>query len=511
MNSRINIKVKQELVRAVAEKYHCADRQEKRTILDHFVAVTGYHRKHSIRLLNSTAELAAPRRSRRFRIYDEAVKQALIVLWEASDRICGKRLKALLPILVPALERPGHLDLDDAVRKKLLSASAATIDRLLSDTRAAVRGSTRPTRRAQTSVQRRVPIRTAGDWNAPRPGYAEADLVSHCGGDPSGSFAHTLTLTDVCSGWTECAALVVRDGALIVEALDHLRTSMPFPMLGLDTDNGSEFLNEKLFEFCERNNIEFTRSRPYRKNDQAWVEQKNGSVVRRLVGHRRLAGIAAADSLARLYSSSRLFVNFFQPSFKLIEKQHVGSKIVKRYEAPTTPFAKLMENETIKSKMKERLQGVAASLDPLRLLDEIRAVQHHLAAIANGLAVGPPPGRNADLEKFLRGLATAWQEGEIRPTHRAKPRATRHWRTRPDPFDGVWPRIRTWLDVEPGRNATELMELLHDEYPGKFSDRQLRTLQRRVKAWRADAARRLVFANHGRPSAEAARSGTILS
>ncbi len=170
-----------------------------------------------------------------------------------------------------------------------------------------------------------------------------------------------------------------------------------------------------------------------------------------------------------------------------------------------------MGNATIEEKMKERLRGVAASLDPLRLLDEIRAVQHHLAAIANGLAVGPPPGRDADLEKFLESLATAWQEGEIRPTHRAKPRATRHWRTRPDPFDGVWPRIRAWLDVEPSRNATELMELLHDEYPGEFSDRQLRTLQRRVKVWRADAARRLVFAGHGRPSVEAAQSGTILS
>lgn len=511
MNSRINVRTKQELVRAVAEKYHRADRQEKRMILDHFVAVTGYHRKHSIRLLNSTAELAVPRRSRRFRIYDESVKEALVVLWEASDRICGKRLQALLPILVPALERHGHLDLDDAVRKKLLTASAATIDRLLSDTRAAVRGSTRPARRAQTAVQRQVQIRTAGDWDDPRPGHVEADLVSHCGGDPSGSFAHTLTLTDVCTGWTECAALVVRDGALIVEALDHLRTAMPFPLLGLDTDNGSEFLNERLLEFCERNNIEFTRSRPYRKNDQAWVEQKNGSVVRRLAGHRRLEGISAADSLARLYSSSRLFVNFFQPSFKLIEKRRLGSKIVKRYEAPTTPFAKLMGNATIEEQMKERLRGVAASLDPLRLLDEIRAVQRHLAAIADGLAVSPPPGRDADLEKFLESLATAWQEGEIRPTHRAKPRAARHWRTRPDPFDGVWPRIRGWLDVEPSRNATELMERLHDEYPGEFSDRQIRTLQRRVKAWRADTARQLVFAGHGRRPVEAPQSGTILS
>ncbi len=284
---------------------------------------------------------------------------------------------------------------------------------------------------------------------------------------------------------------------------------MPFPLLGLDTDNGSEFLNEALFSFCEKHTIEFTRSRPYRKNDQAWVEQKNGAVVRRLVGHRRLEGVAAADSLSRLYSSSRLFVNFFQPSFKLIEKQRIGSKVVKRYEAPTTPFAKLMANETIEDDMKERLRGVAASLDPLRLLDEIRAVQHHLAAIAAGLATGPPPGRDADLEKFLDSLSAAWQEGEVRPTHRQKPRAIRHWRTRADPFERAGPRIRAWLDVEPARNAKELLERLYDEYPGEFSNGQLRTLQRRVKAWRADAARRLVFADRGQPTLGPGEAGTI--
>lgn len=158
------------------------------------------YRKHSIRLLNSTAELVAPRRTSRSRVYDEAVREALIVLWEASDRICGKRLKALLPTLVPALERHGHLRLDGAIRDKLLSASAATIDRLLADTRAVVRGSTRPRPRAKTAVQRQVPIRTFGDWGDPRPGYVEADLVSHCGQDPAGSYAHTLVLTDICSG-----------------------------------------------------------------------------------------------------------------------------------------------------------------------------------------------------------------------------------------------------------------------------------------------------------------------
>lgn len=188
MSSRMNLKAKRELVRVVAEKYQRAGRHDKHKILEQFVAVTGYHRKHSIRLLNSTAELVTPRRTRRFRVYDEAVKQALVVLWEASDRICGKRLKALLPILVPALERHGHLDLEGTIRERLLSASASTIDRLLAEARDGIRGSTRPKRRAKTAVQRQVPIRTAGDWNDPLPGYVEADLVSHCGTNPGGSF-----------------------------------------------------------------------------------------------------------------------------------------------------------------------------------------------------------------------------------------------------------------------------------------------------------------------------------
>lgn len=183
-------------------------------------------------------------------------------------------------------------------------------------------------------------------------------------------------------------ALVVREGTLIVDALERLRTSMPFPLLGVDTDNGSEFLNVTLLAYCEKHGIEFTRSRPYRKNDQAWVEQKNGAVVRRLVGHRGLEGIAVADSLSRLYAASRLFVNFFQPSFKLAEKKRVGSRVVKRYDVPGTPCARLLDAPSIGDEMKERLRGVAVSLDPLRLLDEIRSVQHHLAGLAAGSAAG---------------------------------------------------------------------------------------------------------------------------
>ena len=212
---------------------------------------------------------------------------ALVTLWEASDLVCGKRLKPLLSVLVPALERHGHLQLDDVVRTKVLSASAATIDRLLTAPRAATPGRRRAVRGALATSRRSVPVRTFGDWKDPPPGFMEIDLVSHGGGSVEGSFIHTLTLTDIASGWTECVALLARDSGLVVEALARLRTTMPFSLLGVDSDNGSEFINEALIQYCKETNIEFTRSRPYRKNDQAWVEQKNGSVVRRLVGYRR--------------------------------------------------------------------------------------------------------------------------------------------------------------------------------------------------------------------------------
>ena len=326
------------------------------------------------------------------------------------------------------------------------------------------------------------------------PGFLEADLVAHGGETMAGSFAHTLVLTDIASGWTECLPLLVREASLIVEALERLRVALPFALRGIDTDNGSEFINEPLFAFCNRHGIAFTRSRPYHKNDQAWVEQKNGSVVRRLVGYGRLEGIAGGEALNRLYSASRLFVNFFQPSFKLATKERIGARVRKQYHAPETPCAWLLTSEAITEATKDRLRAVLATLDPLRLLDEIRTVQHHIAGLASGETVHVLPHRDADLDGFLKSLASAWREGEVRPTHRHGPRPTRHWRTRRDPFETAWPRVVTWLELEPDRTAKELLTRLREEQPGVFSNGQLRTLQRRVKEWRRLTARRLVFA-----------------
>jgi len=497
--SSISKKARHELLVAVSERYRMAEKRDKSRILSEFVALTGYHPKHAIRILNRPPTSARVRGVGKSRVYNEGVKQALIVLWEASDRVCGKRLKPLLPVLVDSLERHGHLHLDQAVRSLVLAASAATIDRALAEPRAQQPG--RRKARAKPLIRKQIRVRTFADWGEPNPGYMEIDLVAHCGGSLSGSFAHTLTLTDIASGWTEGVPLLVREGSLVVEAIARLQPCLPFALKGIDSDNGGEFINEMLFEYCKQQGIEFTRGRPHRKNDQAWVEQKNGSVIRRLVGYGRLEGIAAVEALARLYGVARLFVNFFQPSFKLAEKERIGARVRKRYHPPETPCARLLASQSIPEPMKERLRSVMLTLDPLRLLDEIRAVQHHIAGLAAGEVVHALPSRDADLDQFLHSLATAWTGGEVRPTHRHGPKPARHWRTREDPFETTWPRIILWLKSEPDRTAKELLQRLQAEDPNSLRDAQLRTLQRRVKEWRRAEARRLVFGN-GAPFAQ---------
>ncbi len=271
---------RRELKNAVRQRYQgSSDRRERRQILAEFVRVTGYHRKHALRVVNHSPTASTARQ--RERVYDEAVHQALAVLWEAADRICGKRLRVLLPVLIEAMERHGHLQLDLVVKSRLLDISAATIDRLLRPQREATGRVRRRRWGAGSAVRQSVPVRTFADWGNPAPGYLECDLVEHCGGAKNGgNFVHTLTLTDIHSGWTECAALVVREQSLVVEGISAVAMCLPFTLRGLDTDNDSAFMNETLQGYCQRNNIAWTRSRAYRKNDQAWVEQKNGAVVR---------------------------------------------------------------------------------------------------------------------------------------------------------------------------------------------------------------------------------------
>jgi len=482
-----------ELVAVVAGRYSQADRTERGRILDEFTAITGFHRKHAMRLLREGQpnRRSGPRPGRR--VYDDATREALIVIWEASDRICGKRLRPLVPVLVEAMERHGHLQLAPAVRISLLAMSAATIDRALRDVRQQAGRSMRRKAPPSAAIRRSVPVRTFDGWDDPPPGFVEADLVAHSGPVAKGSFVQTLVLTDIATGWTECAPLLVREQRLLTEVLSEMRKLLPFALLGLDTDNDSVFMNETVRDYCRAAGVEFTRCRPYRKNDQAWVEQKNGSVVRRAVGYRRFEGLEAAAVLARLYGAMRLFVNFFQPSFKLAAKARDGAKVTKRYHAPATPCERLMADARTSEEVRRRLETLRATLDPVRLLQQIRAAQQELVGLADALVIGDvAPPTAPTLEQFLSGLRTAWRQGEVRPTSTPKPKAKR-LRRRPDPFVAVTTRLREWFEVEPWRTSRELFERLQAEYPGVYPDGQLRTCQRRLKEWRREAALQLVF------------------
>lgn len=489
-----------ELLKAVACRYRSAPRAEKGRILTEFAEISGYHRKHAERLLRrgDVVDRSRPRPERR--VYDDAVRAALVVLWEAADRICGKRLKPLIPLLIPAMERHGHLALDETVRSRLLRISAASIDRLLAPMRATSSGG-RPRRNGHASaVRRSVPVRTYADWDDPAPGYMEADLVAHGGPSASGSFVQTLTLTDVATGWTECAPLLFREQRLLGEVMTALRSVLPFPLLGFDTDNDSVFMNETIKAWCEQAEVAFTRSRPYRKNDQAHVEQKNGAVVRRMVGYRRYTGIAAATELARLYRSMRLFVNFFQPSFKLMEKTRDGARVSKRYHAPLTPFQRVQAHPAVPQTIKDALAAQFETLDPVVLLLEIRQAQARLVALSDvNPSVESDVAAKADVEQFLTGLRHAWKEGEVRPTSQRKPSAPRG-RRRPDPLAKVTGDLRAWFDEDLAQTGRDLLSRLQIAHPDAYPDGLLRTVQRRLKIWRAARARELVFGpHHGAP------------
>jgi hypothetical protein len=304
----------------------------------------------------------------------------------------------------------------------------------------------------------------------------------------------------------------VRNQLLVVQALAKVAADLPFAMLGVDTDNDSAFMNETVFDYCKGLGLEQTRSRAYKKNDQAWVEQKNGAVVRRLVGYGRLSGRAETQALAQLYAVSRLYVNFFQPSFKLKSKRRDGARVHKTYHPPMTPCDRLLSLPTVTEKTKATLRELFTVLDPVRLLQEIRVAQQTLAGLAaSGTHEQAAPV--TDVATFLKSLSMAWQGGEVRPTHRQPPGATRWWRSRADPFEHVWSVVEHWLETEPAVTAPAMMERLATMVPDAYAGQtQLRTLQRRVKQWRSERAKELILGQLGRaspsPSTEAQTATT---
>lgn len=497
-----------EAILSARNRYAELERADKSRLVDELVTVTGYHRKSVLRLLRSREpepnsldrERSADGRLNRPRprLYGTEVVDALVVLWEASDRLCGKRLHALLPTLVPALERHGHLSLEPAIREKVLQVSAATIDRLLQPTRAEV-GGERPRRRQRlrNSVRQRVKVRTFNGWQGVEPGWMEMDLVAHCGGRLNGQFHWTLVITDIASGWTECLPLMARDGALVRVALDEVVKLLPIPLRGLDTDNDSVFMNESLEQWCRAHGVELTRSRAYESNDQAWVEQKNGALVRRVVGHQRLQGHQNLQVLCRLYGALRLFNNVYQPSAKRLPWQESdlrrGSKPRRRHDLPQTPANRLLAWGDLSAEGRTAIEQLQQHCDPIALLETIRVAQGELMSGAQGDAsmtdadLRTGSGQDTSLDEFLVSLRLLWNQ-QVPVMESGTQTRPRTWRTRKDPFADHWEQIEQWLATEPELTAASVLRRLQETSPGQFNA-QLRTLQRRIQQWRIDHAR----------------------
>lgn len=377
----MSIAARRELLTAVAPRYQQATWPEKRRILDEFVQNTGYQRKYAIQLLNHPPRPRRKALRRRARKHTAAVQRALVTLWRAANGICGKRLAPFLPELLSILERHGEIQVNAATRELLLEISPATADRLLHAARQGHQRRGLATTKPGSLLKQQVRVRTFADWNEQQAGFLEIDLVAHCGVTTEGEYLHTLTLTDIHTTWTECVALLNRSQQQVKEAIIAVRQRLPFPLLGLDSDNGSEFLNANLKRYCEQERITFTRSRPYKKNDQAHVEQKNWTHVRQFVGYGRFEGPPACSALEALYEPLRRYMNFFQPTLKLLRKETVGGKVRKRYDTAQTPYQRVLRSPEVREETKTQLQQLYETLNPVALLRQLERLQAQLWAL----------------------------------------------------------------------------------------------------------------------------------
>ena len=360
-----------EYVEAVRRRYFGGSKKEKGKILDEFTKVTGYHRKAAIRLIRWDNQPRTGYRRGRPRQYGAAVVGALRVAWEATDRLCSKRLHPFLPEMTAILRRHGESALTAEIEAQLCKISPATIDRILRPYRRL--GGRHPftTTKPGSLLKRSIPIRTFADWQEDRSGFLEVDLVSHCGESTEGFYLTTLCAVDVASGWSECIGVWGKGQERVGGAIHRLRQRLPFPLLGLDSDNGSEFINQHLYNYCKRERIIFTRSRSYKKNDSCHVEQKNWLVVRRLVGYDRYNSRAALEALNRVYDLTRLYVNFFQPVMKLVNKTRHGARVYKVYDKARTPYQRLLESGVLTEAKKQELAATYHHLNPVLLLKQI--------------------------------------------------------------------------------------------------------------------------------------------
>ena len=364
-------------------RYQQATRAEKHELLNEIVAVTGLHRKAAIRLLTRLPRTRSePGPGGRPRLYGPEVAAAAEVLWQASGRIGAHRLQPFIPELLERLVVWGELIVSPPVEKLLRQISRPTLARVLEAARAQY-----PRRGATIThpghlLRQEIPIRTFTDWDDARPGFVEVDLVAHCGSSTRGFYLCTLCAVDITTAWVELDAVWGKNQERVGSAVHRVRERLPVPLVGLDSDNGSEFINRHLWTWCQRLGITFTRSRAWKKNDSAHVEQKNGAIVRHLVGYERFASKPALAQLSRVYALARLHVNFFQPVEKLVTKHRVGARIQRVFDRAQTPYQRLCTAGVLTPVKRAELDALYQRLNPLQLQRDLEAALERLWNLA---------------------------------------------------------------------------------------------------------------------------------
>lgn len=356
------------------ERYQQLGRRERSRLLTEIVAVTGYHRKAVLRALRAVPRRRVGRRPvGRPRRYGPDVARVAQVLWDAAGQIGAKRLQPVLPVLLERLVACGELTVSAATAAAVRAISTATLERVLAPVRRSAPRRGRSTTQPGSWLKQQIPIRTFADWDEAQPGFLEVDLVAHCGQDGGGFFLHTLCAVDIASGWVELQPVWGKGHKRVKAALHEIRSRLPVPLRGLDSDNGSEFINRPLYYYCLYEGITFTRSRPYRKNDSAHVEQKNGALVRALIGYDRYATRAAYAQLARVYRLLRVHANFFQPVQRLVRKSRDGARVRRWHDRAHTPYQRLVTARALSPDRARELQALYETLNPLQLRRDIDA------------------------------------------------------------------------------------------------------------------------------------------
>jgi hypothetical protein len=360
-------------------KYRKSSKKAKGVIIDAVCLSTGLSRDRTARLLSG-----APKRTKgqgkrgRKPKYGSDVKIALEKVWEYMDHASGKRLTAGMNDMLTALIRFKEIKAGDTTLTLLHDLSPATADRLLRRVkeRTGLRGIS--TTKPGTLLKKNIPIRLGTEWEEDKPGFVEIDLVAHCGRTTAGDYLNTLDITDICTGWTETKTVINKAQKHVFAALTDIETRLPFPLRGIDSDNGSEFINDQLYRYCRERDICFTRSRPYMKNDNCHVEQKNWHIVRRNIGYDRYEGRWALAIMNQYYALLRLYTNFFLPQTKLVGKQREGARIHKCYEVPKTPYQRLLQSDSISAEAKAKLKQTFTSLNPAQLKRDMMSLLNTL-------------------------------------------------------------------------------------------------------------------------------------